>query len=113
MLVTLFSHEHNRNQSRRGWPERKTSDPKLVVPSRMHCLWAGQLNRSKEQQNHPYSNYLGFIIPFVLAAWEVSFGLWLQTQLCSKAGFKGYRETSSPQLTSLLRACGRGGEDPQ
>lgn len=29
------------------------SDPKLVIPSRMHCLWAGQLNRSKEQQN-PY-----------------------------------------------------------
>lgn len=40
---------------------------------------------SKTLNNHPHSNYLGFIIPFVLVAWEVSFGLWLQTQLCSKA----------------------------
>lgn len=27
---------------------------------------------SKTLNNHPHSNYLGFIIPFVLVAWEVS-----------------------------------------
>lgn len=44
------------------------------------------------------------MLAFVFVAWEVSFGLWLQTQLCSKADFEGYRETSPPQLTSLPRA---------
>ena len=38
------------------------------------------------------------MLAFVFAAWEVSFGLWLQTQLHSKADFEGYRETSPPQL---------------
>ena len=44
------------------------------------------------------------MLAFVFVAWEISFGLWLQTHLCSKADFECCREMSPPQLTSLPRA---------
>lgn len=58
---------------------------------------------SKTLNNHHHQNYPGlYACICFFAAWVVSFGLWLQTQLSSKAGFEGDREASQP--TSLPSA---------